>query len=31
VVHAVIASGKIAVQLEVAARRLLGFRQHSAE
>ena len=30
-VHAVVASGKIAEQLEAATRRLSGFRQHSAE
>jgi len=30
-VHAVVASGKIADQLEVASRRLSGFRQQSAE
>jgi predicted RNA-binding protein YlxR (DUF448 family) len=30
-VHAVVASGRIAEQLEVAARRLWGFRQQSAE
>lgn len=31
VVHAVVASGRIADQLEAAARRLLGFRQQTAE
>lgn len=31
VVHAVVASGKIAEQLEAASRRLSGFRQQSAE
>ena len=30
-VHAVVAPGKIADQLEAATRRLSGFRQHSAE